>query len=662
MKKILLLLTLICLSLNAQTYRESASLASDEYIGNFIDMPIVRSMNGGTKFRVYYDLNVPLEMKGAFEYACKIWEEVLPSCLPITVKIECAALRGSNRNALSTVSVRNFSELGLWPKITAPAAQIKYLTLKEFEIGSNHAFYEYIPSVEFLEDSVYTDFKIVYNKNRLNDFSFSLDSNETELYDFVSLALRDIAKGLGFVSAIECENNSIYNTDDYYMPFEQKIWNAIGTTDPNSAYIKATSGQINMSVGSKNVKLYAPNVWQNGISLATFIPDENIKLTQLMRYDFGKGLIYRDLTDPFWDTLLEELLYWKPNYPTGSSGSVSLAEGSTDLVLPFNGEISFSSNSGYALLNSYDAKRVNQTSVQRYSLHNDFVGPAPGIYEYCDKFHPFWIGKSSDRDTDGWSVSILKKDGTWDDVYYIEYDIPEIKISLKDLTFHYNNNEYARTCDGYLRGRITKSYLENGNPRRRIYHANFFVIDYLPQQVALEVNEISDTQTFAKSANATNSREVKVSVKNVEGLTRLVIERLREGRRVPSKIEISDFKKGYFNLTVENDYTNTLTAVAYNANGMTKGSPVVIEKLSSGLSATRLKITSNTLTFEGNNDLAFTQYEIVPLNSFSMMPVSTGIIASDGTINISDILSGEYVLRCSDKNGVLQTYKFIKYN
>lgn len=492
------------------------------------------------------------------------------------------------------------------------------------------------------------------------DFSFAIDSNAIELYDFVTLALRDIAKGLGFVSNIECENDSIYNTDAFYMPFEQSIWNALGTTDPGEAFVKATSGQVNLAVGTKNVKLYAPEEWQNGLSLSSFIPDESIKLTQLMRYDFGKGFIYRDLNDSFWDTLLEQLLSWTPNYPTGSSGSVSLANGSTELILPYNGELTINSNPESALLEIYNAKLEAQNSNAQYSLFNDFVGPVPGLYEYCDKFHPYWKENDTDRDTDGWSVSILKKDGTWDVVYSIEYDIPTLTIARDDLTLHYNNNDYDRTCDGYLRGRITKSYLENGNPRRRIYHANFFVMDYLPQQVDLEVNEITDAQTLARSANATNSREVKVSVKNVEGLTRLVIERLREGCRVPSKIEISDFTKGYFNLTVENNYNNTLTAVAYNANGSTKGVPIVIEKLNSTSSIPRLKITSNTLTLQDNNDLTFTYYEIVPLNAFSLLPVSTGIITTENTINISDIMSGEYVLRCYDIDGDLQTYKFVK--
>ena len=48
-------------------------------------MPIVRQINGGTVFKVTYEPEELWDnsMRGAFEYACKIWEEQLPNSLPI---------------------------------------------------------------------------------------------------------------------------------------------------------------------------------------------------------------------------------------------------------------------------------------------------------------------------------------------------------------------------------------------------------------------------------------------------------------------------------------------------------------------------------------------------------------------------------------------------
>ncbi len=52
-------------------------------------------------------------------------------------------------------------------------------------------------------------------------------------------------------------------------------------------------------------------------------------------------------------------------------------------------------------------------------------------------------------------MAILKKDGTWDIVYRVfspQYLLEDAKINMGDFEFHYDQSEYARTCDGYLRG------------------------------------------------------------------------------------------------------------------------------------------------------------------------------------------------------------------
>lgn len=71
---------------------ERVSFVSDDYIKKWVDVPSVRSINGGTVFKVKYEGEWSNDMKGAFEYACKIWEEQMPPCLPIKIIAEVGDL------------------------------------------------------------------------------------------------------------------------------------------------------------------------------------------------------------------------------------------------------------------------------------------------------------------------------------------------------------------------------------------------------------------------------------------------------------------------------------------------------------------------------------------------------------------------------------------
>lgn len=85
-KNILFLLVLIIsVPICSQTTIETDSYGLDQYIEKCTDIPVVRKINGGTVFKITYEPEALWDnsMKGAFEYACKIWEEQLPNTLPI---------------------------------------------------------------------------------------------------------------------------------------------------------------------------------------------------------------------------------------------------------------------------------------------------------------------------------------------------------------------------------------------------------------------------------------------------------------------------------------------------------------------------------------------------------------------------------------------------
>ncbi|MDE6115669.1 MAG: hypothetical protein K2G49_11475 [Muribaculum sp.] len=85
MKKIITLLFTLMLfgnKLVAVTDLEFYTFAPDSYIEKCTDIPVVRNINGGTVFNVTYEGPWSKEMMGAFEYACKIWAENLPTIPP----------------------------------------------------------------------------------------------------------------------------------------------------------------------------------------------------------------------------------------------------------------------------------------------------------------------------------------------------------------------------------------------------------------------------------------------------------------------------------------------------------------------------------------------------------------------------------------------------
>ncbi len=102
--KLFLALTLSAVMAQAQTWDTFSDVASELSADGCFDLPVVRRINGGTVINVTYEGDWTYEMKGAFEYACKIMEEAMPPCVPInvTARIEAAKLN-LNSQRISTV-------------------------------------------------------------------------------------------------------------------------------------------------------------------------------------------------------------------------------------------------------------------------------------------------------------------------------------------------------------------------------------------------------------------------------------------------------------------------------------------------------------------------------------------------------------------------------
>lgn len=574
---ILTILAILCIGTpsSAQTYQESDSYVSESIIPSIQGLPIVREINGGTVFKVQYSGNWKPEMTGAFEYACKIVAEALPPTLPITVKADISA--GTTSAPISKVGFISYEDFsnGTLNEISL-ASQIKHIVLAEYDTNSSHQFIESISSLDFFDNPARPDIRITYNASRLNECSFSLDETPGQLYDFVSIAIRDLLKGLGYSCSFRLNPSTgiIHGLDSANKaPFDWEVTSGLFKDDGISPAQQATAGSVKLQLGSSNkaVTLYAPSTWADGISLNYFIPDDNYKLTQVLTYNFGKGTVTRDVSDKNVH-LFRDLLHWKPFAKSGSQPQIS-GEGSNGDILPYQGRTSLCSmaddNHTAPQTTNYPSTTPSVSSNFNYADYNF-------IFDYLLPFHVFYTDGAGSSNGDGWAVSVLKKDGKWDCVYFTPSASPELYIDFSSLTFHHNDEDYARTCEGYLRCRATRSYRVSAGSNPRRYDARYFVMDYLPQAVELGISSTGGEQNPGISAMATTT-PVKIGMKNLEGLTRLVLEVKPQGARVPSKIEVTDLKSGVVELQLTSGRTTTITPVSYNANGSVRGEPLTID-------------------------------------------------------------------------------------
>ena len=685
---VMLFLGLVNMLAYSQSHMEGVSFVSDDYIKKWADVPVVRSINGGTVFKIKYEGEWSNDMKGAFEYACKIWEEQMPPCLPIKIIAELGELWNSiDSNAISEFNILadKFND-GFNDYRRTPIISMKGILLMEYNNNNSIQFVNDPEYPKYLDtDSDEYDIKITYSKKILEECYFTLEPTTWEdydKYDFVSIVLRDLAHCIGFnCTLLEKTDSAVKQLanfeSDKFTYFDNLIYNALGTSDPVQAYQNATKGTVPLTIEDYGtLNLYAPNPWQDYVSLNYFVvPTNGRGLPFVLSSDFGRGSMVRDITDPGYPALFKNALGWKTYHATGSGSPQVNMSGATDSVIPYKASISMSRSSSRARSFSYQDEIPAVETVQKSRAvsavdddnYEDFL-----FHDFMTPYHHFYRPEHG-KDGYGWSVSVLKKDGTWD-VLYDTYEYwKDLDITSSDMVFHCSDEEYARTCDGYLRGRITHAEREDSYyGGYDVYDVTFAALDYVPQKPHMAFDGVVETPQVRTMAVAQADydeylRDIKIGIKNLEGTDRIIVEQLIEGDRIPTKFEVEDFKKGYFIATVDKEFYSWFTIVAENKNGSVRSETLEIAPLEPAEEYSfDVKISDETITIAGNNRRLYernglARYEIAPLSGIATTASLAGEIEENcAEISIADLPGGVYALNYYDRRGTRYSQKFVK--
>lgn len=618
-----------------------------------LDIPASRNIHGGTRIIPIFEGSewTPAQ-QSAFKIACEIWEEALPTSLPIIIEAQMIKrnMDAGTNSILTKVTSREkngFSEYDGW--YTHLTSKMKYMAYRELTEQSGSVISFLLDSVCFTEADIHIDF---YSYNNMDDiYSYSLDASTiTDKYDFITTSLRCIGTGLGISWRSRRINHSTQElpVSSNQIPYESVLLTELGNTN-HQRYINAQQGNFTVTENQNSYTIYAPTVWDNNLSLNYFVSDSTKKITQLMAYDFAKGYVVRDLIDQSSNDIFADLLGWNDIIGVGMPANDTSFEESNQSSLtafPYQGNLSCSFDNANTRATQQDSARLNNKKKQLLTRDYNWYNTNSFVNEKILSAHPNLRMNGSVSDY-GWTVSLQKNDGSWDVVYQDNSDENTLNISYSSLLLHDIEENYARTYNGYYKCRL--SYNSYDDQTLYVYYAK---INALPQKALVAPQKSKFLSGYYEDEY---TKTVKIDFGNLEGVTSVEVSQLDEGFTIPYIFTVNDFKKGYFLAVVDKEYDTTFSITYYNSNGYSIKNfifhPTQVLQTNASLSISR---QGNAIRVIGG-DIQSTSLVALPTSTIVATDIHTGNV-----IDISSISKGTYLLQVIDRNGNHQSYKFTK--
>jgi hypothetical protein len=550
----------------------SAVYSSDGSKITILEKPAIRKVVGGTIINVKYEGNdISNTVKGAFEYACKIWEENIPTTYPINITFRFTKFANSKCLALVNDELSNLSNNDSYDKIYVKRhAQIYGEDLSE------------IPEARNMNFMCGNDATISFSNTQPFDYNLDGSKINSNKYDFVTVALQAIGKVVGFCLKAYTVGNTLR-----MMQPNNKYTSTILSSDVIDNYTKATSGNIYIESNYFNNKwlLYSPLNYDEKYSLSYFSNDSTNKETLIMQKDvITKGTVIRYIGKGMHDFF--SYCGWDYPIATGLS-SENINNASTDDI----------------------------TSYQKPSPALAAQAIEPFQQNTTNEDIDTYLSKRSEHGEDG--SYVLLKDGSW-----------EKFVSYSRLT---NNDKYARTSDGYLRIKvinITYGPGGIGSDRYKNINVSYKLYDYVPQTPEVSYNNLinnnvtSPLVTSPRNTKSNDITKVTINFKNVEGTTDVKVDQTDEDYPNTYSYYV-DPSAGCFNAYMSKYYSSTFKLTYINNNGSVSGKLLKIPALMVNLNNDSLIIIIK------DGDI---HYEIVNSENSNIKKVKA--IVSKGSYNI----------------------------
>ncbi len=257
-----------------------------------------RNVYGGTIINVTYQgSGFNSTIRNAFQYACKLWEEQIPTTFPLNITVRMAPLIGNNTLAFVTPKTCTFSD-GTWldrPSLKRRAQMHSYLRTS---------------ADDFMNTA---DGEITFNSRARFSYETTSMDCPSDKYDFVTVAIQAIAKVLGFSLRAYYDGTNL-------VPFNESNVYTYSVLHGNNNYQSiVNSGGALLHGRDQNWLLYSPAVYDVKNALSFFAIDHSNDETLCMQPVLSPGSVIRYIGGAMQD--LFYLLDWDRQILTGDVGT-----------------------------------------------------------------------------------------------------------------------------------------------------------------------------------------------------------------------------------------------------------------------------------------------------------------------------------------------------
>lgn len=587
----------------------------------------------GTLFNITYSDpdNWDLEKRRALEYGIRLWEEKIETCFPpINVTVTLNNNPASSSLCSTTVyTIDSIFETNYRATITRAGLKYWYATCPE-----------YISCIPTHKDSIAIlketcDFAITFNEAA--SFYWGLDGETPEdKYDFVTLVIRETAKGLGIKSNIRNQRNRGYTFSSNGRRSHFDLLMGL-TAEPFSDNLatQATSG--NRQIGS--AVFYAPTTFENNISF-NYLTEENALasdgyLIPHLPMGFSDHKITAKITDIF------PQIGWMKPILTGGDATSSSSSGHNDTIGYFSDT------------NILPLLTPNMTTV---SMLNDENEIAPRSF---NSIYATNINYNKELYTGAYVIDLLRNDGVYCFINVVSSGAPNVTISPYQIP---DSTDWARSSDGFLRARVACYYPDGAGISANYYH---LLLDYTPATPKVEAKTQIASYPYSRSFDFPELTLM------FDALGAESINIYHESEDCIESIDINAETSSLYLPNVDPYIENTFTITAYNKNGQKIGNTITwggeefMEQFENTYSlsqqltddAISLNLVNQTSGSPANRDIV--NFSITNLTS--PLIETTGIgDGSNVSIPIGNMPKGLYAVKVTDNHGKVYYAKFVK--